>query len=204
MAGLPVIAEDNVENIIEGNTALFNNGKRLFEKAAETGFKEVEKLSKGLECFVEAASGGSREAAEELQQFLVDTSQKRLAFLLDDLPRDLISSVKVLVEGKDSERQVFQVAKDMFRRMAKGESKEIKKEEIEEAVARLLSTEPGSPVDECEVSSGLEGSVKRLLKYGLKKNGDGEETVSKHTQTHRHLSMCFGQGIVNAYMHIYM
>ena len=181
---LPNIEEENSFDLTEDLTlaqhsTLLENGKRLFDKAARSVYKETDELAEGLKMFVDAAVSGSVDATDEIKNFLVTTSQKRLSFVLDKLPKDLLSTATVLVRGSETERQVFQVAKDMFRTMAKGK-KEIKKEEIEEAAMKLLSAEV-VVVGTAELKSVMElkGSVKRLVKFGLKTNSHGEETVSE-------------------------
>ena len=171
---LPSIQEDEVT---ERHSTLLEDGRRLFDKAAKSEYKETRALIEGLASFVDAASIGSRDAVDEMKKFLVTTSQKRLAFVLNDLPKDLLSTAKVLVEGSETEKQVYRVARDMFRTMAGGK-KEIKKEDVDEAAMKLLAAEAVvvGPEEVKSVSS-LKGSVKRLLKFGLKMNNYGDETV---------------------------
>ena len=85
--------------------------------------------------------------------------------------RKLLSMAdQVLVQGSETEKQVYRVARDMFRTMAGGRE-EIKKEDVDEAAIKLLDAEAVEEVN------SLKGSVKRLLKFGLKTNDHGEETV---------------------------
>ncbi len=175
---LPKIKEETIsETVLAQHSALLEDGKQLFDRAAQSGYKETDGLAEGLKMFVDAAVSGSMDATDEIKNFLVTTSEKRLSFVLDQLPKDLLSTAKVIVKGSETEKQVFQVAKDMFKTMAAGK-KAIKKDNIDEAAMKLLSAE-AVVVGSAEIKSvtNLKGSVKRLLKFGLKTNSSGEETV---------------------------
>ena len=158
--------------------SLLEEGKKLFDKAKQSGFREVTKLAEGLKCFVEAAGSGSQEASERLKSFIVSSNQKRLSFVLEDLPSDLLTMAKILVEGSETEKEVYKVAKEMFKTMAKGK-KEINKSEIDEAALRLMSAEViVVGVEEVKSVNNLKRSVKRLLAFAVKPNQQGEEVVS--------------------------
>lgn len=177
---LPSIEEETPETIMAIGTpsTLIENGKVLVEKAEQSGFKKTDDFVDGLKLFVDAAMVGSNEAIDEIQSFFMKTSQKRLAFVLDELPRDLLSAAKVLVRANDTEKQVLVVAKQMFQTMAKGK-KEIKSDNIDDAVTNLLASEAAAVgTEQLKSVSTLKGSVKRLLKISLKPNSLGEDVVS--------------------------
>ena len=161
------------------DSSLVEDGKELFEKAVGSGYKNLESLAMGLKKFIEAAANGSRDGADQIKSFLVTTSQDRLAFVLDSLPNDLLSAANVLVKGSETEKQVYKVAKDMFRTMARGK-KEISEDEIDEAAMRLLSAEATVVgVEEVKAVTNLKGSVRRLLKFAKRTSQDGKEVVSQ-------------------------
>ena len=155
---------------------LLDKGKKLYNKAEESGFQEVGELIESLKCFVEAAGNGSREATRHLTTFF-DSNVKTLTNIVEQLPGDLVAMAHALMMGTETEKQIYTVAKEMFETMAK-ERKVIPKDQLEEAAQRLLNTEiVVVGVEEIECIDGLKRSVKKLLNCAITTNEKGEEVV---------------------------
>lgn len=145
-------------------------GKRLYTTAQESGFAEMGKLIRGVNSFVNAATDGSSEAVDWLKTFLVSPPMA-----LDSLPSDLLDMMNIAVDGSEEEKEVCQVAKQMFRAMAEGR-KEIPQKEIDTAAQRLMTSDLMASEESREFVK-LRGSVKRLMNHAIVTDEKGVKVV---------------------------
>ena len=153
--------------------ARLEEGKRLYQTAKESGFEKIGNLVRGVDNVVHAATDGSSDAVDWLKTFLVSPPTA-----LDSLPSDLLNMMKIVVDGSEEEKEVCQVAKQMFHIMAKGK-KEILQKEIDDAAQHLMTSNLASSQEwkESKPLIKLRGSVKRLMNHALVTNEKGIKVV---------------------------
>lgn len=157
--------------------SLIDEGTRLFETSKESGFQEVAKFAQGLKFLATAAGKGSDEAVERLQACLLAPPRMGVTSVMGMLPEELASVVKVMVEGSETEKQVYKVASDMFSTMAVG-ANVIPKDKIDSAAEKLLKSEQEVVGAESVKSAyGMKKAVWRLLHCSVITDKDGQEVV---------------------------
>ena len=157
--------------------ALIDEGTRLFETSKESEFQEVGKLAQGLKFLAAAAGKGSDEAIERLQTLFLSPPLKGFSSVMDKLPYELVSVLKVMAEGSEAEKQIYKVASDIFSTVAVG-ADFILKDEIDSAAERLLQSEGKvSGKESCKSARKMKKAVWRLLHCSVITDDDGKEVV---------------------------
>jgi Uri superfamily endonuclease len=167
---------DDSENSIddEKTSELVCQGDKYYQEAEESGFQKVDPLIKGLKNFVEAAGEGSQNATERLKTFFAEVPSKAQWFI-DYMPKDLLAVASTILKGNSAEKEMYRIAKEMFRAMSRGASF-IRKDDIEEASQLLLNAE--ITIDDCGKDiSKINRSVKKLLQCAVSKDEKGNKIV---------------------------
>ena len=157
--------------------ALIDKGTKLFETSKKSGFQEIAKLSQGVKFLAAAAGKGSDEAIERLQTLFLSGPKESFSSVMEKLPHELVSVMKVMVEGSEAEKQIYQIASDIFSTVAAGENF-ILKDEIDSAAERLLNSEIEAGGKESSKSAWrMKKAVRRLLRCSVNTDDEGKEVV---------------------------
>lgn len=140
---------------------LVRRGLELYEKAERDGFQGGGALQESLQCFVQAADGGSREGLDWIGSFL-DALPSLPASV--SIPDSVRAHMEWLRCSTEIERQVRTVAKAMFWKMA-GSDGVIPRGRFSECSRDLCggTVEGSQPAAVAKSAQQLQGAVKHLL-----------------------------------------
>lgn len=136
-------------------------GHELFHQAEQEGFSNTATLVSSLQQFMQAAENGVDEATQWIGSFLGSLSALPPSVVL---PEHMVRIMRWVTEATSTDKQIYIIAKSMFREMADGKAS-IPKDKIEEAATRLMSSQSGGTEtpDLVKSSKMLRGSIRRLL-----------------------------------------
>lgn len=154
------MSQDEGEQAQEGHI-LVRRGLELYEKAEHSGFQSESALQESLQCFVQAADGGSCEALHWIASFL-----DALPSLPESvsIPDSMRAHMKWLRRSTETERQIRTIAKAMFWKMA-GSDAVIPRCDFSERSRGLcrVGVDGSSSAAVAKSAQQLEGAVKSLL-----------------------------------------
>ena len=158
------------EQAREGHV-LVGRGLELYEKAERSGFQSESALQESLQCFVQAADGGSCEALHWIASFL-DALPSLPASVSVGIPDSMRAHMEWLRRSTEIERQIRTVAKSMFWKMA-GSDAAIPRCDFSKRSRGLCggAVEGSSPAAVVKSAQQLEGAVKNLLHGAVLQSG---------------------------------